>query len=101
MVIREVFLMKSMHQYHLSNGENVFILPYHEKLRDYYVNPCLSKLKNVLQFKKWSYEKFFLWNQSINIFNPNEENVFMVPNQKKGDYYLKIGLSQLKDELQF
>ena len=43
---------------------------------------------------------FFLRNQSINIINPNEGDVFMGPNhEKKGDYYAKMGLSKLKDEL--
>ena len=47
--------------------------------------------------RSFSYEK-----KSINIFNPNEGNVFMTPNhEKKGDCYMKIGLSQLKGKLQF
>ena len=50
--------------------------------------------------KKWWEVKFFLWNQSINIINPKEENVFMMPNhEKKGDYYVNPCLSQLKYEL--
>ena len=45
---------------------------------------------------------FFLWNQSINIINPNEENVLMMPNlEMKRDYYMNLCLSQLKDVLQF
>ena len=34
--------------------------------------------------------------------NPNKENALMVPNhEKKGDYYVNLRLSQLKNELQF
>ena len=35
------------------NEENVFMAPNREKNGDYYVNPCLSQLKNELRFKKW------------------------------------------------
>ena len=44
----------------------------------------------------------FILNQSINIISPNEEIAFMVPNhERKGDYYVNPGLSQVKGELQF
>ena len=44
----------------------------------------------------------FLLNQNINVINPKDENVFMMPNhEKKGDYYVKRYLTQLKYELQF
>ena len=33
--------------------------------------------------KKWLKEKLFLWNQSINVIYPIEENEFMVPNNEK------------------
>ena len=32
--------------------------------------------------KKWWKEKLFLWNKRINVIFPNEENVFLVPNQE-------------------
>ena len=41
MVIREVFVMKPKHIIN-PNKENVFLMPNHEKKRDYYVNPCFS-----------------------------------------------------------
>ena len=50
---RNVFLMKPMYQYHSTNEENVLMVPNHENKGDYYVNPFLSQLKDVLQFKKW------------------------------------------------
>ena len=51
---------------------------------------------------KMAIREAFVRNQSINIINPNEENVFMMPNhEKKGDYYVNPCLSQLKVELQF
>ena len=40
--------------------------------------------------KKWREEKFFLWNQSVNIIYPNEGNKFMVPNHEKREDYLSI-----------
>ena len=44
MAERKVFLMKPKHQYYLSQwGEYVYGIN-HEIKRDYYVNPCLSKL---------------------------------------------------------
>ena len=50
MVIREVFLMKPTHQYHLSyRGECVYDAQ-SWKERHYYLNPCLSQLKDELQF---------------------------------------------------
>ena len=52
--------------------------------------------------KKWWDEKFFLWNQSINVINPNEENEFMVTNHEENrDYYLNPYLSQFTNELYF
>ena len=32
------------------NGKNVFMIPNHEEKGNYYGNPCLSQLKDVLQF---------------------------------------------------
>ena len=55
-----------------------------------------------LILKKWFKEMLFLWNQSVNVIYSNKENVFMVHNhEKKGDYYMRPCLSQLKDELWF
>ena len=50
MVEREVFLMKAKHKYHLSNEENVFMVPNHEKKGDCYVNLCLSQLNDGVRF---------------------------------------------------
>ena len=39
-----------------------------------------------------------LWNQRINIINPNKENSFMMPNhEEKGDYYVNPCLSKSID----
>ena len=39
----------------------------------------------------------FLWKQSPNIIYPNKENMLMVPNnEKKGDYYVNLCLSNGK-----
>ena len=47
-------------------------------------------------------KRSFSFETKINIINPNEENVFMIPNhEKKGDYYVNLRLSQLNDELRF
>ena len=32
------------------NKKKMFMAPNHERKEDYYVNPCLSQLKNELQF---------------------------------------------------
>ena len=66
------------------------------------LHPCLSLLTDKLWFQKNSEKKLFLWNQSINVIYPNEENVFMVPNREiKRDYYIHPCLSQLTDEFWF
>ena len=50
MVEREFFLMKPKHQYHLPNKEEMFMVPNHKKKGDNYLNPCLSQLRDELQF---------------------------------------------------
>ena len=46
-------------------------------------------MKDGLYFFKWFKERFFLWNQGINILYPNDENVFMFPNHENiEDYYV-------------
>ena len=47
------FHMKAKHQYHLSNKENDFMVPNHEKKWDYYVNPCLPNRQMNLSSKNW------------------------------------------------
>ena len=43
---------------------------------------------------------FFLLNQSVSTIHPNEENVFMVPNQQiKGDYDVNPCSLQSENEL--
>ena len=39
---------------------------------------------------------FFVWNQSLNIIYPNKENVFLVSNIEKEDYYANPCLSYWK-----
>ena len=46
MIKIDVFLIKPNHKYQLSQGDNVFMVPNLEKNRDYYVNPCLYKLRD-------------------------------------------------------
>ena len=78
------------------------MMPNHEMKGDCYVNPCLSQVKDVLQFSKLVIREAFLTKQSIDIINRKEDNVFMMPNhEKKEDYYVNQCLSQLKYELQF
>ena len=64
------------------------------KNEDYYENLGLSHLMHEL----WIYgnygKKLFLPNQSIGIMYPNEENMIVVPNHKKNEYYYEnISLS--------
>ena len=40
----EVFLMNQSIKIIYPNEENKFMVPYHGKKGDYYVNPCLSQL---------------------------------------------------------
>ena len=49
MIEKEIFLMILKHQYHLSNEENLFMVPDHDMKGDYYVNLCLSQLKDEFQ----------------------------------------------------
>ena len=53
MVEEKVFLLKPKHQYHLPHKENMFMGPYQEIKGDYFVNPCLSQLREEIQFEKW------------------------------------------------
>ena len=48
MVERKAFLAKSNHEYHVSQLEEGVLWPNHEKIRDYYENPCLSHLVDKL-----------------------------------------------------
>ena len=62
------------------------------------IHVCLFWLINFNSIKM--VEKNFLQNQGMNIVYPNEEIVFMVPNnKKKGDYNKNPCLSYLMDEL--
>ena len=49
MVERVGFLMKPKHHIIYPIEENVFMIPNHEKKRDYYVNQCSPQLKDELQ----------------------------------------------------
>ena len=49
-VERDVFLWNQGINIIYPKDENVIIVPNHENKRDYYVNPCLSQLKDELQF---------------------------------------------------
>ena len=49
--------------------------------------------------KRWK-EKLFLWNQSINVIDPNDQNEFMVLNhERRGDYYVILSTSSLINKL--
>ena len=50
MVGREVLLTKPKHHAIYPYKKNEFMVPYHEKKGDYYVNLYLSKLTNELWF---------------------------------------------------
>ena len=66
----EVFLMKPKHQFVYPSKEIAFMVPNHEKKRDYYMNPCLPHLIENFDSKKWWEVKFLLWNKSFNSFIP-------------------------------
>ena len=58
MIGSAVFLMKLMHQFIYTNGENDFMVPSHKKKWDYYTNLCLSQLIDEIWLKnggKWSF----------------------------------------------
>ena len=64
-----------------------------------WVHVCPNWQMNFNAKKFWK-EKFFMWNQSINVICPNDENKFRVPNrEKKGDYYVNPCLFQLINKL--
>ena len=46
MVGSEVFLKEPKHQFIYPNEDDVFVALDHETKRNYYVNPCLSQLKD-------------------------------------------------------
>ena len=50
LVTSEDFFMKPMHQFIYPDKKNEFMVPNHEKKRDYYVNMHLSQLIDQLQF---------------------------------------------------
>ena len=103
MVGREAFVMKPMHQCHLSQwGEWVYDSQ-SWKDRRLLRESMINKIdKQTLIIKKRWEEKLFLWNQSINVIYPNEENEFMIHNHaKKGDYYVNLCLSKLTNEFWF
>ena len=50
MVGKEVFLIKTNHQFYNSNEEYKFLVPNHEKKGYYYVNLYLSQLTDELWF---------------------------------------------------
>ena len=70
------------------NDENLFMVPNHKKNKDYYANPFLSYLMDKLWFSgKMAEEMLLVWNQSIDIMYPNDENMFMVLNHKRSCDY--------------
>ena len=44
MMGNEVFLMKPKHQFNYLNEKDVFMVPNHENIGDYFINSCLSQL---------------------------------------------------------
>ena len=76
------------------------MVPNHENIGDYYMNCVYPNGWMNLDSKKWSKEKLFLSNQSIDVIYPNEENEFMIPNhEKKVHYYVNPRLSKLTNKL--
>ena len=82
------------------NARNEFMVPNHEKNKDNYESMFFLFEKWTLTIKNGGMGKLFLFNQSIKVIYPNEDNEFMVPNHEdKGDYYVNPCLSQLKNGL--
>ena len=62
------------------NGENMIVVPNHNKNEDYDENPSLAPLKDEhLLYKKSCKEKLFLQIQSINIVYHKEKTMIFVP----------------------
>ena len=78
------------------------MMPNHEKKGDCYVNPCFIAIKRRTSILKFVIRVAFLMKSKHQYINPNEENVFIMPNlEMNRDYYVNPRLSQFKDELQF
>ena len=84
MMQTKAFLMKSKHQCHLSQyGEWVYGAQIMKtKEITMWTRVCPNWQIN-FNTKKWWKDKLFLWNQSINVIDPNKEKEFMVPNREK------------------
>ena len=77
--------MKPKYYFICPNEQNELMVPYHKQKVDYYVNPCLSQLKDNYVTKKVM-KKAFLMRQRIKDSYPKEDKVFIVPyHENKGD----------------
>ena len=84
MVGRKAFLMKPMYHFHLSEwGEYVYAAQSRIKKRLLHVSMFVLINEWTLIFGKIIEKKLCLWNQSIIVIYPNDENLFIVLNHKK------------------
>ena len=92
MLERDFFLIKTKYQFIYHNKENMFIVPNHEKKRNYYVNRVYPNWKMNFDSKKWWETKFLLWNQSINSFIPIRRICLWCPIIKRKEIIMWIRL---------
>ena len=102
MVEREVFLLNLKQQNRLSEQGECIYIAQSWKERRLLCESMFIPIERWTSFLKMVEKQVFHMNQSTEIIYPNEENMFMVPNnENNGDYYVNPFLSQLKDKLQF
>ena len=101
-VEKQVFLMKSKHQNHLSQWGEYEYGAQTRKERRLLLESMFIPIERRTWILKTVEKQVFLWNQCIKIIYPNEENMNTVPkHEKRGDYCVNPSLSQLKDVLEF
>ena len=94
MVEKQVFPMKPKHRNHLSQRAECDYGAQSWKERRLLCESMFIPIERRTWILKTVENKFFLWNQSIQIVYHNKENAFMVPNhEKKGYYYMNPCLS--------
>ena len=79
----DAFLTKPSMNIFYPNEEIRFMVPNHEKKRRLLCESMFIEIDRLTLILNMVERDFFLRNQSINIFNPNEENVFREPNHEK------------------
>ena len=102
MVEKQVPLMKSKHQNHLSQLRECEYGAQTWKERRLLCESMFIPTERWTWILKVVEKQVFLMKPKHQNIYPNEENVIMVPNlEKNRDYYVNSRLSQLKGKLQF